>query len=143
MIPFPSALRGACHYVELVNVCSECSGMAAVDEFTKNFINSQDDHKIKQILIAPEHNDIGLVYSNEDFRRWLNVVHGIKITNETSFDHHNVLVLPENSYPTISLVINGFSSSHSKIIESANILIVDDVVANHSINYQSSTPFNL
>ena len=141
-IPFPSALRGACHYVELVNFCSECSGMAAVDEFTKNFINSQDDHNIKQILIAPEHNDIGLVYSNEDFRRWLNVVHGIKITNETSFDHHNVLVLPENSYPTISVIINGFSSSSTHgSLKSANILIVDD--ADFEPLYQLSAKYPL
>tara|TARA_B100000073_G_scaffold116605_1_gene94267 strand:- start:431 stop:2419 length:1989 start_codon:yes stop_codon:yes gene_type:complete len=127
-IPFPSALRGACHYVELVNSCSEYSGMAAVDKFIKNFIGRKDDLKIRKISITPENNDMGLVYSNEDFRRWINVVHGIKITNETAFDHDNVLVLPGNSYPTISLVINGFSSSTiQRSFESANILIVDDV----------------
>ena len=141
-IPFPSALRGACHYVELVNFCSECSGMAAVDEFTKNFINRQDDKKIRQILIAPENNDMGLVYSNEDFRRWINVVHGIKITNETSSDHNNVLVLPENSYPTISLVINGFSSSPTHgSLKSANFLIVDD--ADFDPLYQLSAKYPL
>ena len=128
-ILFPSALRGACHYVELVNFCSQYSGMAAVDEFIKNFIGRKDDQKIRQISITPDNNDMGLVYSNEDFRRWINVVHGIKITNKTSFDNNNkVLVLPGNSYPTISLVINGFSgSSIHRSIESANIFIVDDV----------------
>ena len=126
-IPFPSALRGAYHYAELVDSCSELSGISAVDEFTKNFIDVSADQRIEQISISSENYDMGLVYSNEDFRRWISNVHGISIKKETLSDNNNILFLPENSYPTISLIVNGFvRSCTSESFESAKILIVDD-----------------
>ena len=126
-IPFPSALRGAYHYAELVDSCSEFSGISAVDEFTKKFIEISPDQRIEQISISSENYDMGLVYSNEDFRRWIVNIHGISIKKEILPINKNVLFLPENSYPTISLIVNGFISlCTTETFESAKILIVDD-----------------
>ena len=126
-IPFPSALRGAYHYSELVDCCNQFSGISAIDEFTQGFIKIGEGQKIQEILISPENYDMGLVYSNEDFRRWMNVVHNINVVQKISHDDHNVLFLPENSYPTISLIINGFTTSMTtESCEPSNILVVDD-----------------
>ena len=126
-IPFPSALRGAYHYSELVDCCNQFSGISAIDEFTKGFIEIGEVQKIQEILISPENYDIGIVYGNEDFRRWINVVHDIKIVQKLSHDHQNVLFLPENSYPTLSLIINGFTTLiTTESCEPSNILVVDD-----------------
>ena len=126
-IPFPSARRGSYHYAELVESCSEFSGISAVDEFTKKFIETSADQRIEQISISSENYDMGLVYSNEDFRQWIINVHGISINKEILPDNKNILFLPENSYPTISMVVNGFvCSCTSESFESAKILIVDD-----------------
>lgn len=125
---FPSALRGSYHYAELVDCCSEYTGYSAVDQFSKNFVDTKDNPRLQQITIIPQNYDIGLLYSNEDFRRWVNVVHNIEIEKDCLFNSkNNVLHLPENSYPTISLIINGFTSTCSiDLLDSADILIVDD-----------------
>ena len=127
-IPFPSALRGSYHYSELVNYCSEYKGISAFDHFSKHLASNNSSQKIQKIFINPENYDVGLVYSNEDFRRWVCIVHGISIVKSILPDSEYVLCLPENSYPTISAIINGFliSSFTDDSLDSANILIVDD-----------------
>ena len=109
-------------------MCSEYTGYSAVDQFSKNFVDTKDNPRLQQITIIPQNYDIGLLYSNEDFRRWVNVVHNIEIEKDCLFNSkNNVLHLPENSYPTISLIINGFTSTCSiDLLDSADILIVDD-----------------
>ncbi|MCB4412048.1 hypothetical protein [Synechococcus sp. MU1611] len=142
-IPFPSALRGAYHYSELVDCCNVFSGISAIDEFTKNFIEAGEVQEIQEILISPENYDMGLVYSNEDFRRWINIVHGINIVQKISDDDKNVLFLPENSYPTISLIVNGFTTSlTNESCDSANILIVDDSDYEPLYKLSAKTPKN-
>ena len=127
LIPFPSALRGSYHYAELVNDCSEFSGISAIDEFTRNFINAPEEKKIETISIYSGNSDIGIVYSNEDFRRWINIIHNISIVKKRLPSSDNVLMLPPNSYPTISLILNGFTRfCESTSLETSNILITDD-----------------
>ena len=77
-----AALRGSYHYAELVDSCSEFTGITAVDAFSKNFINNKERHKIHEILLNSGNYDVGLIYSNEDFRRWINIVHGISLSQE-------------------------------------------------------------
>ena len=127
-IPFPSLLRGSYHYCELVANNSEFGGISAVDHFSKNFIDNNNNQKIHLISINPEYYVVGIAYSNEDFRRWINVVHGIRFTQKFLLDtDQNVLVLPQDSYPTISMIVNGFEiSSSQKSCDSSNILIADD-----------------
>ena len=127
LVPFPSALRGSYHYAELVNDCSEFSGISAIDEFVRNFINTSEEDKIEQISIFPGNYDVGIVYSNEDFRRWINIIHNISIIKKRLPSSDNVLMLPPNSYPTISLILNGFTRScESTSLKTSNILITDD-----------------
>ena len=127
LIPFPSALRGSYHYAELVNHCSESSGISAIDEFIKYFTNTSEEEKIEQISLNPGNYDVGLVYSNEDFRRWINLVHNISIVKRGLSSSKNILHLPPNSYPTISSIVNGFArASESISLDASNILIVDD-----------------
>jgi len=128
LIPFPSSLRGSYHYAELVNLCSEFSGISAVDEFSKNLVRNKNCQRINKISVNSGNYDVGIVYTNEDFRKWVNLVHGISITKDISLDDdNNVLLLPQNSFPTISLIVNGFDSfCDTQSVDTANVLIVDD-----------------
>ena len=142
-IPFPSALRGSYHYAELVSCCSEFHGIAAINQFSQNFIQNQESQHIQKIFIASQNYDVGLVYSNEDFRRWISIVHDIKIQKYFPPDagDNNVLCLPQDSFPTLALVINGFtSSSISESIESSDILIVDDADYQPLYKVSAKTP---
>ena len=127
-IPFPSLLRGSYHYCELVANYSEFGGISAVNHFSRNFIDNNDYQKIHLISINPENYDVGIAYSNEDFRRWITVVHGISFTQQFLLDtDQNILVLPQDSYPTISMVVNGFKiSSIQKSCDTSKIIIADD-----------------
>ena len=94
---FPSALRGSYHYAELVDCCSEYTGFSAVDQFSKNLF-MLEYLRVQQITIIPRNYDIGLLYSNEDFRRWVNIVHNIEIEKDCSFNcNNNVLYLPQTT----------------------------------------------
>ena len=61
--------------IAVVNI----QGTPLVDQFSKNFVDTKDNPRLQQITIIPQNYDIGLLYSNEDFRRWVNVVHNIEI----------------------------------------------------------------
>ena len=141
-IPFPSALRGSYHYAELVSCCSEYHGIAAINQFSQNFIQNQENQHIQEIFIVSQNYDVGLAYSNEDFRRWISIVHDIKIQKHFSPNgDNNVLYLPQDSFPTLALVINGFtSSSIAESIESSDILIVDDADYQPLYKVSAKTP---
>ena len=67
LVPFPSALRGSYHYAELVNDCSEFSGISAIDEFTQKLYQCPGGEKIETISIYSGNYDLELYIAMKIF----------------------------------------------------------------------------
>ncbi|MCB4393865.1 hypothetical protein FZZ91_00645 [Synechococcus sp. HB1133] len=127
-IAFPSTLPGGYHYSELADECGELSLMESIDRFKLKTINEVNKNKLQGIVMESDQYDVGIGFTHEDFRKWITVVHGIQIFHQcTSSNTNFVLSLPQKTYPTISLIINGlYITQFRDTNHSVGILIVHE-----------------
>ena len=134
--PFPSVLRGGYHYIEMVDLFGQLSGIDAINAFSRHVLEQTRNNVIKNIFVQTNNYDAGIVYCNEEFRKWITEIHGISVI--LKFDKKNasnLLCLPPKTYPTISNIVNGPDRSASiSTIESSNIFVVDE--SNYNPNYK-------
>ena len=143
LIYFPSMIPGGYHYSELVDEYHELNLIESLDRYTKKIRDTRDGCKLDYLLMKPGHHDLGIGYANEDFRKWITNVHGIKILKEYEPSSQcAILALPQKAYPTISVIVNGILDNiySDDNVNSVDILIVNEFDYDPLYKLQASFP---
>ena len=143
MIYFPSLLPGGYHYSELVDGYNEFGVIESLNKYITQLKNTSNGCKIDYLLMKTGHQDIGIGYANEDFRKWIKEVHGIKIIKEYDADcQGTILALPQKAYPTISVIVKGIFDNidSDRDVNSIDILITNEYDSHPLYKLQASFP---
>ena len=143
MIYFPSLLPGGYHYSELVDGYNEFGIIESLSKYITRLKDTSNGCKIDYLLMKTGHQDIGIGYANEDFRKWIKEVHGIKILKEYDADcQGTILALPQKAYPTISVIVKGIfvNIDSDKDVDSIDILITNEYDSHPLYKLQASFP---
>ncbi|ABB33924.1 hypothetical protein [Synechococcus sp. CC9605] len=143
IIYFPSLIPGGYHYSELVDAYNEFGIIESLNKYTNKLRDTPNKCKIDYLLMKTGHQDIGIGYANEDFRKWIKEVHGIKILKE--YDPNcqgTTLAIPQKAYPTISTIVNGIVKviDSDMDVDSVDILITNEYDSNPLYKLQASFP---
>ena len=129
----------------IADECGELSLTESIDRFKLKTINEVNKNKLQGIVMESDQYDVGIGFTHEDFRKWITVVHGIQIFHQRPRSNTNfVLSLPQKTYPTISLIINGlYIDQFSDTNNSVGILIVHEADFEPLYKISASFPIDM
>ena len=143
-IPFPTLLRNGYHYAELVDAYPESETIESLRRFANHIAQSQEAKRVEQIIFSADSFDLGIGYSNELFREWLQSVHGIEVTVSPQDTRLSLtLFLPQRAIPSLSVILLGINpQSEAKPYFSTSIIAASayDLSQMHKLRATFPTP---